>query len=327
MASYSEYVKYFKSNMEFSVTTAIFVLLLLTLPFPFPVYAYRFLVIALMFAAMAISWNILGGYAGYLSFGHMSFFGVGAYTTAILITVYHYSPFLTVPLGAILAAGVMLVALYIFIRLEEAYFAIATLALNFALFYLALALPQTNGSQGIFLPLISGSALDLNRLFFGITTLIVIGTVVVSHLIQKSKLGKELLAMREDKPAAESLGVNTLRAKLEAGLISAGATGLIGAIYPVYLTYIDPGTSFNIDWSILLVVMVVFGGMGTLAGPIIGAFVFEATRELFTYFVPIPQLSTVFIGGTLVILLLVLPGGVYGTAKKRRIGGRKVGNP
>jgi branched-chain amino acid transport system permease protein len=325
--SYAKYVGYFKSNMEFSTTTAVFVLLLLTLPFTFPIYVYRYLVIALMFAAMASSWNILGGYAGYLSFGHMSFFGIGAYTSAILITAYRVSPFITVPLGALLAAGVMLVALYSFIRLEEAYFAIATLAFNFALFYLALVLPQTNGSEGIFRSMVSGGALGLNKLFFAVITAVVIGILVVSHLVQKSKLGKELVAMREDKPAAESLGVNTLRAKLKAGLISAGATGLVGAFYPVYITYIDPGTAFNIDWSILLVVMVVFGGIGTLAGPIMGAFAFESIRELFTYFVPIPQLSTVFIGGALVTLLLVLPNGVYGTVRKKYMAGKKIGNP
>jgi branched-chain amino acid transport system permease protein len=313
--------------MEFSVITVILILLLLGLPLTFPPFAYSFLTLALMFAAMAVSWNILGGYAGYLSFGHTSFFGVGAYTTAILITVYHYSPFLTVPLGAILAAAVMLVALYVFIRLEQAYFAIATLALNFTLYYLALALPQTNGSAGIFLHMVSGSAINFDKVYYGIFGSVVIGIVVISHLIQKSKVGKELMAMRDDRVAAESLGVDTTRAKLIAGLISAGGMGLVGAIYPLYLFYVDPSTAFNIDWSILLVVMVIFGGTGTLVGPIIGAFVFEGITELFTFYSPVPTLSTVFVGGVLVIMVLFLPSGIYGTAKKRGIRGRKVGSP
>ena len=319
-------VKYYRSNMEFTVLFLILLLCLLTLPLTFPLYAYKFLTITLMFIGMALSWNILGGYAGYLSFGHMSFFGIGAYTTAILVVTYGVSSFLSVPLGAVFAATVMLVALYVFIRLEEAYFAIATLALNFAMYYLALALPQTNGSEGIFLPLLPFSAIDFNKLFFATFALVAIGILLVSRLIRESRLGKELVAMRDDRLAAESLGINTLRAKLIAGVVSAGAIGLIGALYPLYLTYVDPSTSFGIEWSILLVVMVVFGGLGSLAGPVIGAFVFETIQQVFTYFAPFPQLSIILIGAALVILLLGLPKGVYGTLSKRYRSEKKSGD-
>jgi branched-chain amino acid transport system permease protein len=304
-------------STELKVSVGVFVVLLATLPITFPVYFYRYMVIALMFAALSLSWNILGGYAGYLSFGHMSFFGIGAYTTAILVTKYDFSPFLTVPLASLLGAAVMLVALYSFIRLEEAYFAIATLAFNFALFYLALVLPQTNGASGISVPLLPYSPLDVNKIFFGIFASFLIVLMVIIQRMRSSKLGYELVAMREDGVAAETLGVDTVRARLIAGLVSAGATSLVGSIYPLYITYIDPGVAFNIEWSVLLVVMVVFGGVGTLAGPIIGAFVFESITEAFTYFTPTPQLSHVFIGLCLMLLLLLLPAGVYGTLKNK----------
>jgi branched-chain amino acid transport system permease protein len=306
-----------KPPKDLSIVLLIMASLSLLLFFEVPSYTYRFLAITLMFASLALSWNILGGYAGYFSFGHMSFFGIGAYTVSILAKDYGVSPLLSVPAGGLLAGIVAVAAFYAFIRLEEAYFAIATLAFNFALLFLAQALDITGGPYGISLPLFSYSPAVIDKMFLGVFLVASIIMVVVNYKIENSRFGYALVAMREDKVTAESLGINTLNAKIIAGFLSGAATGLIGAIYPLYLLYINPETSFSIGWSTMLVVMVIFGGLGTWIGPLIGGLVFETITEVFTDYSPVPALSIVFIGGALVALILFLPQGINGVLRQR----------
>jgi branched-chain amino acid transport system permease protein len=268
-----------------------------------------------MFISLALSWNILGGYAGYLSFGHMSFFGIGAYTTAILMRDLQLSPFVTVPLGSVSAGLVSIIMLSVFIKLEEAYFAIATLALNFALLSLAVVLEITGGPRGISIPIPPFDPLTFSKLVFTVFTVIVLLLVIISYKIENSKFGYTLFAIREDRLAAECLGINVFRAKLLATFLSAALTGMVGGIYPVFSLYINPDIAFNIGWSVMLVVMNVFGGLGTWIGSILGAIIFHSVREVFTYFIPIPALSIVFVGAFLMLSILLIPQGIYEKVK------------
>jgi len=301
------------------LSLAISLFFLISLGWFLPTYIYRYFTIAFMFSCLALSWDILGGYSGYLSFGHMSFFGVGAYTTAILLTTLGISPLITVPLGAFISGLLGVVSLSVFIRLEEAYFAIATLALNFSLQSLATVLEITGGARGISTPLLPFSPITLYIIFLSSFLVITMVLLSMRYKIENSRIGYAMLALREDKTVAECLGINTLRMKLIAMFISCFFTGLVGSMYPLFATFIDPTIGFSVDWSVLLVVMCICGGTGIWWGPLLGAFILHSVRELFTYTLPIPQLSLAIIGITFVILILFFPQGIGGQiAYKRR---------
>jgi len=245
----------------------------------------------------------------------MSFFGIGAYTVAILLRDFQLSPLITVPLGGILSGLIGIAMLVTFIRLEEAYFAIATLALNFALLSLAVVLEITGGPRGISIPIPPFDPLTFSKLISAIFIVITLLLILISYKIENSKFGYALFAIREDRLAAECLGINTFRAKLSAMFLSATFTGIIGGIYPVFSLYINPEIAFNIGWSVMLVIMNIFGGLGTWVGPTLGAVIFHSVREVFTYFIPIPALTIVFVGAFLVLSILLIPQGIYEAAK------------
>jgi len=271
-----------------------------------------------LFAYLSQSWNILGGYTGYLSLGHTVFFGIGAYTSSLLFVNYNLNPWIGMVIGAILSGlmGLLVGSLSFRYRLRGIFFAMITLA--FGVIYRVIFTNATilGGAQGVLVPLGSPS-LSIYQFegksgfyYVGLTMLFVV--LAITILIENHRFGYNLLALKNNENAAEALGIHTQKYKLRATILSAFLTAFAGTYYAQYLTYISPETVFNTNLSIEIVLMAIIGGMGTIFGPSLGAFLLipfsELTRTLLG--AKVMGLHMVLYGVVLVIFCLVLPNGI-----------------
>lgn len=274
-------------------------------------YWVRFLTFIFMWIGLAGSLNLLTGYTGYLDFGHVAFFGIGAYMTGILM-VHLGMPFLPAMfIGAILA-GVMAVIVGIpTMRLRGAYFAIAMLAFAEAMKQVVMEFDRfTGGGNGLSLPIYT------NYLFFYYVMFsTVILTIGVTYWFEKSKFGKALMAIREAELAAEVSGVNTFRCKLIAFGISAFIAGIIGGIYAYWMTFLYPGDAFSVLITMRMIIMAFLGGAGTLLGPVIGASFLAAVEEVL--WAEFKYSYLIIVGFIVVFVVLVLPRGIVGLVKEK----------
>jgi branched-chain amino acid transport system permease protein len=283
----------------------------LGLPFVANAYVVTLVFLLLMWVALASSWNLLSGYTGYVSFGHAGFFGVGAYTAAILINTHRWDW-----LPACLAGGLLCVVLALIIgwpalRLRGPYFAIALLGLSEVGRIIATVWePVTRGGLGISLP----PHADLLTDYYAMLILAVVATLLV-YVVATSKTGLRLLAIREDETAAEVVGVPTTRYKLFAFTVSALFPGLVGGLYAWHTSYIDPGAVFSVTISVRTIASAMFGGAGTVFGPVIGAVLLNLLAEVL--WVRFPFLHPVLFGGLIMLILLFMPGGIMALLQKR----------
>jgi len=275
------------------------------------IYLMHVLIVSFMFVVLAVSWNIIGGMAGYVSFGHVTFFALGAYLTAILYRDLGASPFLTAPLGGILAAAVAFFLGWFTLRLREDYFAIATLGLAFIFEVLAWNLPVTGGGSGIMLTAPNFGIHLTKAVFYLCMWAIMVATVFTSWAIGRSRFGYGLASIREDEAAAEVVGVRTVRLKRVAFVLSAFFPGVAGGIFSYYIAYIEPGTVFDHSISINVVIMSILGGIGTTLGPVLGAVILSLVSEVMNVVV-VSEAKLVVYGVILVSAVLFLPQGILG---------------
>ncbi|MGE5850406.1 MAG: branched-chain amino acid ABC transporter permease [Candidatus Methylomirabilota bacterium] len=275
------------------------------------IYLMHVLIVSFMFVVLAVSWNIIGGMAGYVSFGHVTFFALGAYLTAILYRDLGASPFLTAPLGGILAAAVAYLLGWATLRLREDYFAIATLGLAFIFEVLAWNLPVTGGGSGIMLTAPNFGIHLTKAVFYLCMWAIMVATVLTSWAIGRSRFGYGLASIREDEEAAEVVGVRTARLKRMAFVLSAFFPGMAGGIFSYYIAYIEPGTVFDHSISINVVIMSILGGIGTTLGPVLGAVILSLVSEVMNVVVA-SEAKLVVYGVILVSAVLFLPQGILG---------------
>ncbi len=279
-------------------------------------YVLSFLFTMFMYGALAGSWNIIGGYAGYLSFGHAAFFGVGAYTTALLLFYFGWSPFLTMPLAGGMAALFAALVGYPCLRLRGPYFSLVTLILGLAMYSLVLNLPFTQGSTGLFLPFLRVDISTSHIIFYEVMLALLVLATVTLRQITRTKMGIGLAAIREDEDAAGTLGVNATRLKLQAFMLSAFLTGLVGGVYSYYKSYLDPSFVFATSISITIVLMALFGGRLTWYGPLVGAVVLSVINEILTTQAP-PQTARIVFGALLIGVILFLPDGLMSIVQQR----------
>lgn len=277
---------------------------------------------ALLYAGAAIAWNLFSGYTGYISLGHATFYGLGTYTLAIICERWNvpggYIPFLLLPLSGLIAAIFALPLGWIALRTSQIGFAVVTLSYVFIFQLLAYNLSGiTHGSQGIFFPLPSWSGDSYNFPFYFVALLLVGLTLLVSWWVRNSKYGLGLLAIRDDEDRALGLGVKTRRDKLVAFVISAFFIGMLGGLGSYFQGSISPSFAFSPAFDITVALMVLFGGAGTLAGPILGALLLEPLQQYVTLENNIRGLDLVIFGGLLLVVLLVLPEGVIPAGRKR----------
>jgi branched-chain amino acid transport system permease protein len=277
----------------------------------------RVLTESIMWIGLAIAWDVLAGYTGYLNFGHGAFFGVGAYVTASLIK-FAGMPFLVaMPLGGLAAGVLALISGIPTLRLKGAYFAIATWAMARALQQLALVYNVTGGPDGMRLPAY------LHPQFFYYVMLILVAGIfaLLWYLLEHAPFGLKVKAIREDEAGAMSLGIHPTSIKIKAYLLSTIPAGLIGGVYAYWITYIDPASVLGDIVTDQAVVMAVFGGLGTLIGPIVGAIIIYFFKTLFWAYLSDYQVLYLIILGVLIAMSVVfLPNGLYGTLTGRTSG-------
>jgi branched-chain amino acid transport system permease protein len=273
-----------------------------------------------MYIVMTQSWNILGGYGGYFNFGIVTFFGVGAYTTALLFHFFQLSPFLTAPLAGLAAALLAFVIGIPTLRLRGAYFAVVTMMVTFAMQILVLDVPFTQGALGIFLTPLDFDPRTVEQLFYFVFLGLAIAATALIYAIQHSNFGWALVAIREDEDAAEIVGVKTTAVKWIGNALAGFATGLVGGVYSIRILYIEPTTTFSLDISLNVVLMAVIGGAGTWQGPLIGAplvlLVAEALRVTVT-----SEVNRVIFSLVVIVMALYAPRGIMGLV--RRLRGRR----
>lgn len=281
------------------------------------IYLLSFIFSVFTYAALAVSWNIIGGYTGYLSFGHAAFFGVGGYTTALLFSDLGWSPFLTTPLGGVLAAVLALLVGYPCLRLRGPYFALVTLILTLAIRVIVINVPWTGGSGGIFLKLPNTDALTNWMIFYEAMLGVLLVSVLAGYWALRSKLGIGLVTIREDEEVAQTVGIDVTRLKMVAFLISAFLAGMAGGIFSYYRTYVQPSTMFDANLSVLVVLMALFGGRQSWVGPIVGALVISVVSEFLTLQLG-NEAARILFGILMVVVILYLPDGLIAYVRPRR---------
>lgn len=274
-----------------------------------PSYPMAVIIVTFIYIALASSWNIIGGYAGYLSFGHVAFFGIGAYVTGLLLLNYGISPFLTTPLAGVVAAVFAVIVGYPCLRIRGPYFALVTLVLALAVQVLVVNVPYTKGTIGFWLPQLPFDMSLSYAIYFEAFLVLMSIAVGIAWWIERSKLGAGLAAMREDEDVAQTVGVNATVLKLQAFAISAFLTGMIGGMYSYYRTYVVPGIMFDTNISVAIVLMAMFGGTQTWKGPVVGAAVLTVISEMLAVSIG-SEKAHIMYGLLLVLVIMFMPDGV-----------------
>jgi branched-chain amino acid transport system permease protein len=274
-------------------------------------YYQAVLLLLFMYVTLALSWNLIGGFAGYFSFGHVAYFGIGAYAAAVLIRDANLHWLFASILGACVAALAALIVGWPSLRLKGPSFAIITLAFSQALRILVYLLgDHTGGGQGISLPPI-GSLVPVYAAFAGVMAT----ALVLTMAIDRSTFGLHLRAIRDDELAAEAIGIDTTTAKLKAFILSALFPGFCGGVYGWYLSYIHPEDVFSLRVNVSMIVMALLGGAGTVFGPVIGAVCVVFISEML--WAQFPVLHQLIFGLAIIALVLFMPDGILGEVRRR----------
>jgi len=233
------------------------------------------LILILIWAAAAGAWNIAGGFGGLFSLGHAAYFGVGAYTSTLLFLNFGFTPWLGMLVGAALSALLGLVIGVLTLRLRGPFFVMASIGFLEVLRIIAINWPSlTRGSGGLSVPFEPG-LLNMSFYskgpFFYIALFVALLPYLFSLYLKRSKLGYQVVAMREDESAAEVAGVDTVRVKLTVTVVSTFLTALAGTVYAQYIGFIDPLEVFSLHLSIEIALMAIVGGMAVASGPVVGA--------------------------------------------------------
>jgi branched-chain amino acid transport system permease protein len=297
-------------------------------------------VYTLMFAAWATSWNAFAGYTGYIALGHAAFFGSGAYALGVMCEHWHignplngtgggdisflfihipadYAPFALVPVVGLVVGLISVPIGWIALRTRRHTFIVITIAIFFIFQLLAFNLRDlTRGSSGLGLPSPSWTYPFYNYPYYYVMFALLLLTIGVSWWIRHSKYGLGLLAIRDDEDRALGLGVRTESSKLSAFVISALFAGMLGAVWGYFVNSVFPPFAFNPLNDIAVALMSFMGGLGTLAGPIIGALILEPTQQYFTFAYGASGYYLIIYGALFLVIILLLPEGILPTLRK-----------
>jgi branched-chain amino acid transport system permease protein len=271
-------------------------------------------VFALVFMVAATSWNIFSGYSGYLALGHAVFFGAGGYAVAMAARDWHvaggWTVFALLPFGGLVAGLIAIPVGLVALRTRRHTFVVVTIAIFFIFQLAATNLGFTGGTSGILLPIAPFSAANYNQPFYYVALVILIVTVLVSWAVRRSRFGLQLLAVRDDEDRARGLGVRTRRVKLIAFVISAVPIGMVGGLYFYFVGQIFPQFAFDPLFDVALALMAFLGGLGTIAGPLLGALVLESLQQYLTQTFSSDATYLIAYGVLFLAVILVLPRGI-----------------
>jgi len=286
-------------------------------------YAFFAGYVVLQYIVLSTAWNILGGYCGYVNFGTAAFFAMGAYSTVAIYKFIADHDLYRMPMPVLVLIGGAVSAVvgfgmgYLTLRLRGAFFAIATLALAVVLQTLVVNWDYVGGSRGAYIirpetfPLI-GSYI---RYLFLIMLLLAIAALTIARLIERSRLGFGFATIRDDELAAEASGVPTLRLKLIATTISGALMGMAGAPYPYYIGYLQPDSTFGLDYAVNSIAMPLIGGTTSWLGPLIGAVLLGSLQQLATVTIS-SAVNLLIVGCLLVAFVIIAPNGIIGLVHK-----------
>ena len=318
-----------KQKRELLILTPVVVCLALLPVLKPDIYYLSALFGIFLYASLACGWNIFGGYTGYMNFGHAGFFGVGAYTSALLLLGFGLSPFYTLILGGALAGVLAAIIGYPCLRLRGPYFVLVTFCLGLAARIVVINVEWTGSSTGLWLPFLKVSMFVNRVIFYEVMLAIMVLTILAAMWIERSKFGIGLRAIFQDEDSAETQGVNATKLKIAAFIVSAFLAGIAGSIYGYYRSYIHPDFIFDVSISVLVVLMALLGGRQSWVGPVIGAAIVVIINEVLTAYVGIgAEFSRIIYGLLLVIVIMYLPNGLIGLSHNQKetcIGGNTNG--
>jgi len=277
----------------------------------------RLLTTVFMFVALAQAWNIIGGYTGYASFGQVAFFGLGAYIVAVLMNSYHVSFWLSLPVaisGGVIFAVVIGVPL---LRLRGHYFAIATLGAAEGLREVINNMTITGGGAGITIPTFGAAAPTpyFGKEGFYLAFLILAAlSVAISALLARSRFGYSMVGVHQDEEAAGAVGINTTYVKVTAFAVSGAIVGAVGAFYAFQQIEFYPTDVFDASFTVLMVIMVMIGGSGTILGPLVGAVGLELLSQFLR--INLGTLNQLIFGAIIVLVVVFFPQGVVVFARE-----------
>lgn len=261
-------------------------------------------------AGLAVSWNLVGGYAGQFALGHSMFVGIGSYSVAVLTTYFAMPIIVAMAVGGLLSAALAAISAVLFLRMRGAYFSVATMGLALICMAVVVVSPSLGATAGIILP----GDLPVNDLvlFWGCGGL-VIAVTIVSFAISRSAFGLSLMAVRDDEQAAAESGVNPLAVKCLIMAVSGGAAALFGGLVALQKLTVEPYSAFSINWSIGMIMMSVIGGLGSISGPILGAAVVFGVQQALD---ELPVWNLLITAVILIVVIRTAPGGLVSIISK-----------
>ena len=277
----------------------------------------NYAIYALIFAAVVSAWNMFSGFSGYISLGQAVFFGSGAYTVGIAARDWHVNGvgvFALLPLAAVVGAVIAVPFGLVALRVRRHTFIVITIAVFFIFQLMAANFSFTGGSVGVSAPFLPWTPTGFNDHFYYITLGCAVAAIVIAVLVRRARFGLQLRAIRDDEDRARGLGVRTMRVKLSAFVLSATITGLVGGVWFLYLTQVQPPSGYDPLFDLSLVLMAFLGGLGTVSGPIIGALIIEPGQLYLTIKYTNGYLSEILLGALFLLIVLFVPRGIVPTA-------------
>jgi branched-chain amino acid transport system permease protein len=273
----------------------------------------------LMFVVLATAWNILGGYAGYVNFGTPAFFGLGAYTAAVLFKAFALPLALQILAAAVLSGALGFAAGLLTLRLRGIFFAIATIALVVIMETLFINWRYAGGATGLQLlrPPPIWPFQSYTTMLFVLMAGLAVMAVAIARYIETSWLGRGLRAIRDSEEAAEASGVPTLKLKVFACTVSGALMGVAGAPMPMYLSFIEPASTFNLNYAIGALASPMIGGTAHYLGPVIGAILLSSLQQLVTVTIS-NEVNVLVVGVMLVVFVVAAPDGILGLLRRIR---------
>ncbi|MGN6306927.1 MAG: branched-chain amino acid ABC transporter permease [Mesorhizobium sp.] len=269
---------------------------------------------ALLLAVLAQGWNIIGGYTGYASFGNSVFYGLGSYGVAIAMVQWELPFAVGMVFGVVLAVAFAFLLGLPVLRLRGHYFAIATLALAQVMIAIVSNLSIAGQNIGLVLP-----PLNDDRLFYELSLILLVAATATVFWLTRSRFGFGLIAIRENEEGAAVMGVNTTLYKVLAFALSGVFSALAGGIHAYWITFLDPASAFDISLNVKMIIMAVFGGPGTVLGPVLGAFVLSTVSELLSS--EVTSVAGLFFGLVVVVAVIFMPRGVADLMRRFRTTG------
>ena len=286
------------------------------IPMVADLHMYSIVITVLIWMMLGQSWNLLGGYTGQVSFGHAMFLGVGAYSAMLIVNAINLDMFASLLIAGLVAGLLSLPIGYLIFRLNGPYFALGTLAFAEIIHIVARNLKGvTNGGEGIMLsskPTFLGVQIVTKIEYFYLALLLAVVITLFCAYLTKTKSGYSFIAIRENQEAAEAMGMNSTFVKSKALFISAFLAGVAGGFYGLYNKFIDPEMTLSVHMSVEMIFVTVIGGIGTIAGPVIGAAVLISLQEYLkglSFLQSFPSLYLIVYGLVIMCVSVYLPGG------------------